>query len=43
MNGMDEAATPPDEALPGVVDVIDRLDGASAGTCLLPDGTTHRW
>jgi NAD(P)-dependent dehydrogenase (short-subunit alcohol dehydrogenase family) len=43
MNGMDPSATPPQEALPGIVDLIDRLDHNAAGTCLLPDGTTHHW
>ncbi|MGH9212709.1 MAG: SDR family NAD(P)-dependent oxidoreductase [Acidimicrobiales bacterium] len=43
MNGMADEATPPEEALPGVVDVIDRLEISAAGTCLLPDGTTHPW
>lgn len=43
MNGMDEQATPPDEALPPVVELIDDLDQTAAGTCVLPDGTTHRW
>jgi len=43
MNGMDERATPPEDALPAVVDVIDDLDLAASGTCLLPDGATHPW
>lgn len=43
MNGMDPEATPPEEALPAVVDVIDGLDLTAAGTCLLPDGTSHPW
>ena len=43
MNGMDEQATPPDQALPNVVEMIDRIGMEASGTCLLPDGVPYRW
>jgi NAD(P)-dependent dehydrogenase (short-subunit alcohol dehydrogenase family) len=38
MNNMAEAATPPEEALPQVVDLIEHLTWEHAGCCLLLDG-----
>lgn len=43
MNNMDETATPPEEALPQVIDLIDRLTWEYAGCCLLPDGEVFEW
>jgi len=43
LNNHDEAATPPEEAIPGVVDLIERLGPDDNGTCLLPDGTRFEW
>lgn len=43
MNNMAEDATPPEEALPQVVDLIDNLTWEHAGCCLLPDGQIFEW
>lgn len=43
MNNMAAEATPPEQALPQVVDLIERLTLEQTGTCLLPDGTTFDW
>lgn len=43
MNKMDEAATPPEEALPQVVDLIHHLNWEHTGCCLLPDGKVFEW
>jgi NAD(P)-dependent dehydrogenase (short-subunit alcohol dehydrogenase family) len=43
MNNMAEAATPPEEALPQVVDLINGLTWEHAGCCLLPDGQIFEW
>lgn len=43
LNGHAEAATPLVEAIPGVVDLIERLGPADHGHCVLPDGTHAPW
>jgi NAD(P)-dependent dehydrogenase (short-subunit alcohol dehydrogenase family) len=43
MNNMAEAATPPEEALPQVVNLIDNLSWEHTGCCLLPDGEVFAW
>jgi NAD(P)-dependent dehydrogenase (short-subunit alcohol dehydrogenase family) len=43
LNGRADEATPLDEAIPGVVDLIERLGPADHGTCLRPDGTRVSW
>nr|WP_277605609.1 SDR family NAD(P)-dependent oxidoreductase [Glycomyces sp. L485] len=43
MTGHAEAATPLEEAIPGVVDLIERLGPADHGSCLLPDGAHAPW
>lgn len=43
MNGMDPAATPAEEALPQVVDVIAGLTPEHNGSCLLPTGEIYDW
>lgn len=43
MNNMDEAATPPEESLPKVVDLINNLTWEQTGCCLLPDGKLFEW
>jgi NAD(P)-dependent dehydrogenase (short-subunit alcohol dehydrogenase family) len=43
MNDHAEAATPLDDAIPGVVDLIERIGPADHGACLLPDGTHFAW
>jgi NAD(P)-dependent dehydrogenase (short-subunit alcohol dehydrogenase family) len=35
--------TPPEEAMPGVVDLIERIGPDDHGTCLLPDGSHFDW
>jgi NAD(P)-dependent dehydrogenase (short-subunit alcohol dehydrogenase family) len=43
LNDYAEAATPLAEAIPGVVDLIERLGPADHGACLRPDGTHVAW
>jgi NAD(P)-dependent dehydrogenase (short-subunit alcohol dehydrogenase family) len=43
MNNMAEDATPPEKALPQVVDLINNLTWEHAGCCLLPDGQIFDW
>lgn len=43
MNDCAEAATPLEEAIQGIVDLIERLGQADHGACLLPDGTHVPW
>jgi NAD(P)-dependent dehydrogenase (short-subunit alcohol dehydrogenase family) len=35
--------TPPEEAMPGVVDLIERLGPDDHGQCLMPDGQHYDW
>lgn len=43
LNDQAEAATPLETAIPGVVDLIERLGPADHGACLHPDGTHVGW
>ncbi|MFC3494446.1 SDR family NAD(P)-dependent oxidoreductase [Glycomyces rhizosphaerae] len=43
MTGHAEKATPLEAAIPGVVDLIERLGPADHGSCLLPDGSHAPW
>jgi NAD(P)-dependent dehydrogenase (short-subunit alcohol dehydrogenase family) len=43
LNNHAEEATPLDEAIPGIVDRIERLGPADHGACVLPDGTHFPW
>jgi NAD(P)-dependent dehydrogenase (short-subunit alcohol dehydrogenase family) len=43
MNNMAEDATPPEEALPQVIDLINNLTWEHTGCCLLPDGQSFEW
>jgi NAD(P)-dependent dehydrogenase (short-subunit alcohol dehydrogenase family) len=43
MNNMDQAATPPEQALPQVIDLINHLTWEQTGCCLLPDGKIFEW
>jgi NAD(P)-dependent dehydrogenase (short-subunit alcohol dehydrogenase family) len=43
MNDMAEDATPPEEALPQVVDLIDNLTWDHTGSCLMPNGEIFAW
>jgi NAD(P)-dependent dehydrogenase (short-subunit alcohol dehydrogenase family) len=43
MNSMAADATEPSEAIPGVVDLIERLSLTQSGQCYLPDGKTFEW
>jgi NAD(P)-dependent dehydrogenase (short-subunit alcohol dehydrogenase family) len=43
LNGNTAEATPLDEAIPGLVDLIERLGPADHGTCLRPDGSRVDW
>lgn len=43
LNDHAEDATPLEQAIPGVVDLIERLGPADHGACLLPDGAHHPW
>jgi len=43
MTGHAEAATPLEDAIPGVVDLIERLSPTDHGSCLLPDGSHVPW
>jgi NAD(P)-dependent dehydrogenase (short-subunit alcohol dehydrogenase family) len=43
LNDHAEIATPLDEAIPAVVDLIERIGPADHGACLRPDGTHVAW
>jgi NAD(P)-dependent dehydrogenase (short-subunit alcohol dehydrogenase family) len=43
MNSHAEDATPLEAAIPGVVDLIERLGAADHGACLMPDGSHFPW
>lgn len=43
LNDHAEEATPLADAIPGVVDLIERLGPADHGACLMPDGTHFAW
>jgi hypothetical protein len=43
MNNMAEKATPPEEAIPQVVELIENLTWQQAGCCLMPDGQVFAW
>jgi NAD(P)-dependent dehydrogenase (short-subunit alcohol dehydrogenase family) len=43
LNQQAAEATPLDQAIPGVVDLIERLGPADHGACLLPDGAHFSW
>jgi NAD(P)-dependent dehydrogenase (short-subunit alcohol dehydrogenase family) len=43
LNDYADAATPLDDAIPGVVEVIERLRPTDHGECLMPDGTHFSW
>lgn len=43
LNGHAEDATPLAEAIPGVVDLIERLGTADHGACVMPDGSHFPW